>query len=88
MSEQSPPDATLERSLTIVKLLFFLFYAALTFPFIFLNLYYKEIGLTGTQIGQAAAVVPLVSIVASPVWGVLNDRFGRSGQCSLACRGT
>lgn len=45
------------------------------FPFI--SLYLDEnLGLSGTQLGIAIALIPLMGILAQPFWGQLSDRSG------------
>jgi MFS transporter, PPP family, 3-phenylpropionic acid transporter len=47
----------------------------------YFSLYLKEnAGLSGTQVGWILAVVPLVSIVAQPLWGQVADRTGARGR--------
>jgi PPP family 3-phenylpropionic acid transporter len=40
-----------------------------------LGLHFKEIGLTGTQIGFIMSVGPIVSVLAQPFWGLISDRY-------------
>ena len=56
-----------------------------TFPF--LGLYFREnAGLSGTEVGIVLGVLPLVGLVAQPVWGQLSDRTGsRSRTLGLVC---
>ena len=45
--------------------------------FPFYSLYLKEnVGLTGTQVGMVLAVLPLVGMIAQPLWGQLADVTG------------
>lgn len=55
---------------------YFCYYLALGAFYPFLNLYYKRIGLSGSQIGLLASIPALMSPFAAPLWGGLADRFG------------
>lgn len=65
------------RALFIGKALYFFIYAAMGIFVPFLNVYYKDIGLSGTQIGLINTLGPLVAIFAGPMWGLLCDRLGK-----------
>jgi MFS transporter, PPP family, 3-phenylpropionic acid transporter len=54
---------------------YFLFFGALGVYYPYINLYFKETGLSGQAIGQLAALSPMAIILASPAWGALGDRF-------------
>ena len=54
--------------------IFFVGFASLT-PF--MALYYQQRGLSGSQIGLLAAIVPLVSLVAGPLWSGFADATRR-----------
>lgn len=45
------------------------------FPFVSLYLH-ENAGLTGSQVGQVIALIPLMGIVAQPLWGQVADRTG------------
>ena len=65
-------------SVTPVAVFWFLYMAGLGVIFPYLSLYFQEnVGLTGTQLGLALAMHPLMGIVASPFWGQWADRSGR-----------
>jgi PPP family 3-phenylpropionic acid transporter len=65
------------RALHIGKVLYFFMFAGMGIFFPFLNVYYKSIGLSGTQIGLIITLGPLIAIFAGPIWGLLADRLGR-----------
>ncbi len=65
------------RALLIGKILYFLQFGALGIFIPFVNVYYRNIGLSGTQIGLLITVGSLIGIFATPMWGLLCDRFGR-----------
>ncbi len=57
------------------------------FPFI--SLYLDEnLGLSGTQLGMAIALIPLMGILAQPFWGQITDRSGTRArvQAQIAIR--
>ena len=65
------------RGLLAMRVLYFLYFGALGGYWTYLNVYYKQIGLSGTQIGMVNTLSPLVSIFAATMWGIVNDRLGR-----------
>lgn len=65
-------------SVAPIAIFWFLYMAGLGVIFPYLSLYFQEnVGLTGTQLGLALAMHPLMGIVASPFWGQWADRSGR-----------
>ncbi len=60
------------------KLFYFLFYAAFSGYVMFRNVYFEEIGLSGTQMGFIGFLIPLCTILAQPLWGLLADWKGVS----------
>jgi PPP family 3-phenylpropionic acid transporter len=53
---------------------FYLFYFAAGGALIpFLNLYLARVGLSGTEIGIVSGVIPIVTILAVPLWSVIGD---------------
>jgi PPP family 3-phenylpropionic acid transporter len=63
--------------LWVLWLLFFFQFAAVGVYFTFLNIYYREAGLTGTQIGLINMTTALVTMAGSVIWGYLSDRTGQ-----------
>jgi PPP family 3-phenylpropionic acid transporter len=60
-----------------IALVWFFTLGGLGIFFPFFSLYLREnAGLTGTQVGIALAVLPLVGIAAQPLWGQIADRTG------------
>jgi PPP family 3-phenylpropionic acid transporter len=57
--------------------LYFLYFGALGGYWTYLNVYYQQIGLSGTEIGLINTIAPLVAIFAATMWGIVNDRIGR-----------
>ncbi len=56
---------------------YFLVYAAISFLFPFLTLFYQSVGLSGSQIGLLAGLSPLVSLAAGPFWTGAADATRR-----------
>ena len=61
----------------VLWMLFFFQYAAVGVYFTFLNVYYKEVGLSGTQIGLISMAGGMVGMASSFLWGYLSDRTGK-----------
>src|ERR687892_544240 len=60
-----------------LTLFWFVHMGSLGIFFPYFSLYLKEnAGLSGIQLGWILATVPLVSIVAQPLWGQVADRTG------------
>ena len=64
------------RGLWVMRVLYFFYFGSIGAYWTYLNVYYKEFGLSGTQIGLVNTFGPLVSIFAATLWGLLNDRLG------------
>jgi len=62
------------KSLTWAGPLYFLFYAAAAALSPFLVIFYKDMGLKGSQIGLLIGLPALISTVSGPVWGLFTDR--------------
>jgi PPP family 3-phenylpropionic acid transporter len=61
----------------ILTLFWFVHMGSLGIFFPYFSLYLKEnAGLSGVQLGWILAVVPLVSVIAQPLWGHVADRTG------------
>lgn len=67
-----------ERGLRSMRTLYFLYFAAVGAYWTFINVYYRSIGLSGTEIGLVNTLPPLVAIFAATMWGMLNDRLGQA----------
>ncbi len=65
------------------RAIYFFFFAAIASLFPFLVIHYQELGLSGTQIGLLASLSPLVTIIATPLWGALADATQRYKQLLL-----
>jgi MFS transporter, PPP family, 3-phenylpropionic acid transporter len=82
MSMARPAEQS-QHGLQIMRLLYFLYYGAIGAYWTFLNVYYRNIGLSGTQIGLVNTLAPLVGIFSSTLWGLLNDRLGNPRRLLL-----
>jgi MFS family permease len=63
------------RDLTVAKLYYFAFFAAIGCLMPYFNVFLERRGMSGAQIGWLAAVPPLVALAAAPVWGIVSDRW-------------
>lgn len=63
--------------LWVVWLLFLFQYLAVGAYFIFLNVYWRQAGLTGTQIGTLNTTTSIIGVIGSIVWGYLSDKTGK-----------
>ena len=61
----------------IARLLYFFFFLGVGSFLMFLNVYYRSIGLSGTQIGLISTLGPAVGIFSATFWGMLRDRSGK-----------
>ncbi|MEE8390594.1 MAG: major facilitator superfamily domain-containing protein 6 [Anaerolineae bacterium] len=59
------------------KAFYFFYFAAMAALVPFLTLYYKQIGLSGRQIGLLAGIPPLLTLVSAPLWSGLADATQR-----------
>ena len=77
-SETPQTQRSQPRRLWVVWLLFFFQFAAIGAFYTYLNVYYLEAGLTGTQIGLINMSTALVSVASAVGWGYLSDRTGQN----------
>ena len=61
------------RNAWVVGGLHFLYFAALSYFIPYINLYFEDVGLSGSEIGLVRSLLSLVGIVAAPLWGMLSD---------------
>lgn len=61
----------------VVWMLYFFQFAAVGIYWTYLNVYYREAGLSGTQIGLLGMATALVAVGSAVIWGYLSDRTGR-----------
>jgi len=73
----SAPVKQPSKRLWVVWLLFFLQFLAVGAYFTYLNVYYRQAGLSGTQIGMLSMTGSIIGVVSSVIWGYISDRTGR-----------
>jgi PPP family 3-phenylpropionic acid transporter len=61
----------------VVRLLYFFYYIGTGAFNMFLPVYYRSIGMSGTQIGLINTLGPFVGMFSAVLWGSLRDRFGK-----------
>ncbi len=61
----------------IARWLYLFFFLGVGAFAMFLNVYYRSIGLSGTQIGVISMLGPAVGIFSATFWGLLRDRSGK-----------
>jgi PPP family 3-phenylpropionic acid transporter len=61
-----------------IKVVYFIYFSTFGLYVAYINVYYRSIGLTGTQIGWISAAIPLVAMLSGPVWGLLSDLVGKA----------
>ncbi len=59
------------------RALYFTYFAALAAVLPFLSLYYESAGLTASQIGVLASLMPLMMLIGAPLWAEFGDATGR-----------
>jgi PPP family 3-phenylpropionic acid transporter len=64
----------------LVKLSFFIVYAAGSVLLPFIALYYEQRGFSGREIGLLASISPIMTMVGTAVWGGLADAIQRHKQ--------
>jgi MFS transporter, PPP family, 3-phenylpropionic acid transporter len=62
-----------QRNLWTLRLYYFLLIGGGGFLFPFINLFYTQQGLSGTQIGWLSTLASLVALIAAPWWGRRSD---------------
>jgi len=72
-----PRNPSINHSEWLLKLFYFLYFAAAASLLPFLVLFYEQRGLTGRQIGLLAAIPPLITLFAATFWSGLADATQR-----------
>jgi len=62
----------------MAKAIYFINYAGFAIFMPFINVYYRDIGLSGFEIGIINTLSPLIGMLGGSLWGLLNDRFGKT----------
>lgn len=73
-----------DRSLLKYKSFFFFFGGAIGCVFPYFSVYFKQLGLSPTQIGVIAGLRPMIGFCSGSVWGSIADRF-RLRRIVLVC---
>lgn len=73
----SAPAEQPSKRLWVIWLLFFLQFLGVGAYFTYLNVFYRQAGLSGTQIGLMSMTGSIIGVVSSVVWGYISDRTGR-----------
>jgi PPP family 3-phenylpropionic acid transporter len=73
-----PPNSGQLASSFFIRAFQFAFWGAAGLYFPFTNVYFRTIGLSGTQIGLIAALSALTAALGALTWGLLHDRLGKS----------
>lgn len=77
LQQPAPLETSQHNRLWVVWLLFFFQFAGVGAYFTFLNIYYRDAGLSGTQIGLINMVTALIGVAGSVLWGNIADRTGQ-----------
>ncbi|WP_256758451.1 MFS transporter [Cohnella sp. WQ 127256] len=64
---------------------YFLFYLAMSVFMPYAGLYFNERGFSSTTVGLILSLWAMVSIVAQPVMGMINDRFNNPRKILMIC---
>ena len=67
------PSLTSQRNLWTLRLYYFLLIGGGGFLFPFINLFYTQQGLSGTQIGLLSTMASLAALIVAPWWGRRSD---------------
>ncbi|MBN1311612.1 MAG: MFS transporter [Anaerolineae bacterium] len=74
-----------KQGLLVAKSYYFLYFAAIGCFAPFLNIYLKQKGLTGAQIGWLSSIAPLIALTTNPIWGSVADRWRIHRQVLALC---
>lgn len=66
------------KQLLVNKFWYFFFFGANGSLMPYLILYFKQLGLTPSQVGIVSGLKPFISFVCSPFWGYLADKTGKT----------
>ncbi len=76
--ENKTTEIVPKKRLWVLWMLFFFQFAAIGVYFTFLNVYYREAGQSGAQIGILNMTTSLVGMAGVVLWGYLSDRTGQT----------
>ena len=79
LAQKTPTEADQppHKRMWVAWLLFFFQFLAVGSYFIYLNVYYRQAGLSGTQIGIITMSSSIIGVVSAIAWGYLSDRTGK-----------
>ncbi|WP_088105287.1 MFS transporter [Halalkalibacter urbisdiaboli] len=62
---------------SVYRLMAYLFfvYSAMTIVNSYIPVFFREEGLSGSQVGMLMAVGPFATIIAQPIWGYMSDKY-------------
>jgi MFS family permease len=69
-----------QRALRLVRLLYLVVFSSYGTTSVYQNLYFRRIGLSGTEIGLLIALQPIVMLISGPLWSAVADRLGLRGR--------
>lgn len=58
-----------------LNLIYLMTYGTMACYYPFLNIYFKEKGLSYTEIGIGFALNSIISVIAQPIWGYITDKY-------------
>ncbi len=73
--------------LRTMSILYFIYFAGTGVFFTYVNVYYRSLGFSGTQIGIIGTLGPLFGMLGLTVFRVLNDRGGQTRRLLMAALG-
>ena len=77
-SETPSIESPRRKRMWVLWLLFFFQFAAVGVYFTYLNIYFRQAGLSGTQIGLLNMTTALVGVASVSGWGYLSDLTGKN----------
>ncbi|GGG66957.1 MFS transporter [Paenibacillus radicis (ex Gao et al. 2016)] len=69
----------------ILAVYYFVWYCAVSVLIPYTSLYFSEQGYTSTKVGLILSLWAMVSVVAQPVMGIINDRIGNPRTIMILC---
>lgn len=74
-----------KRSLIYLSVFLFFFHSAFAIVFIFLPVYFQNIGLTVSEIGQLMALVTFTGLLSQNFWGYISDKYKTMKRILVLC---
>ncbi|MCX6080397.1 MAG: MFS transporter [Chloroflexi bacterium] len=82
---KSVPDIPTTRAVWLMRAYYLLWTGAGGFIFPFISLFYKQQGLTGTQMGWLGTITSIVSLISAPLLGRLSDKLSNPRKVLQFC---